>query len=82
MSCKEGVYSGSSDKTIRKWEVGKDQPTKQIDLLNNCYALAISKDEKTIVSGGLSKDITLHDLVAEKDIILVGHSFRINSLDI
>jgi WD40 repeat protein len=82
VACNDGVFTGSSDKTIRKWHLGILNCTKMIILLNKCYSLALSADEKILVSEGLSKTVVIHDLVTNENFDLVGHSFRINSLSI
>ena len=82
MAVKDGIYSASSDRSIRKWKNGATQFEKEIKLANNCYSLAISEDEEILVSGGLSKDIILHNLINGQEHTLSGHSFRINSLQL
>ncbi|MCL4110331.1 UNVERIFIED_CONTAM: hypothetical protein GTU68_057503 [Idotea baltica] len=75
------AWSGSSDGTIRFWEVLSGEEIGLIDLGSRVNSLAVSTDEQTIYAAVNDKDIRIID-VKQKSIIgfLRGHSFHVLGL--
>ena len=80
------IYSGSIDKTVKKWDYkDKDSEIESTNLISKVDALpitsiAISKNSKLFAIGCINKKIILRVINKKKHDILEGHKSAVNSV--
>jgi WD40 repeat protein len=75
--------SGGGDNLIRFWNVASGKEERTLDAGEGIAAIAISRDARVLVMGGVSGAIKLWDLAANKErATLSGHTDEVTSVDI
>ena len=76
------LISGSSDKSIRIWELSLGTETEMLQGHSNAVnTLALAKNETILISGSLDKSIRIWDLVKRKQIkVLSSHGDSVSSI--
>jgi WD40 repeat protein len=75
--------SGGGDNLIRFWNVASGKEERTLDAGEGIAALAISRDARVLVMGGISGAVKLRDLVANRELAtLSGHTDEVTSIDV